>query len=92
MKQQPISFSDQQLAMIQAGAGLLPSEHARGNYMRCIANRLGDLPQVTDATVLAVVVGTLSDLGVSGGARFLKLVKGGQKWQITGHATTTTTS
>jgi hypothetical protein len=57
----PLSLSDIQLERLLQAAELLPV-HARDNFLRSIANRVADLPQIDTAAIETVIAVALSVL------------------------------
>ena len=47
MRTKPLSLSDQQLAMVRAGAASVPQAEREG-YLRFVADELQHAPEVTD--------------------------------------------
>jgi len=79
----PLSLSDQQLALVQQAASMIPV-HDRCHFLRSIANRIGDIAHPSDDDIREAVDLVLNCRGIAGGAdafvtrsnKFTQLAKG----------------
>jgi hypothetical protein len=64
----PLSLSDSQLERLLQAAELLPV-NARDSFLRSVANRVADLPQVGTAEIEAAIAVVLAGLSRDSGRR-----------------------